>query len=415
VKITIISPDTVPLPIKETAPEFIEEDGKKFSLRDKCCRTTGLGKRAWRIAETLAKEENFDVTVLVPNYNYPGKEFIDEDRLLFNVESYNFKAAAWHWSEELDNRLKNSDFVIVQTAAGVAFKNCSVLPGNVNVIVDGFVPIFAELPCTILGRSSISRKILWDTFTEQYLGLITRANCVLYSNDRQYYYYEGQFFSIGKLSWKAFKFSPLLKVPCGVDINKKVQNENKSSRLKLLWYGPVYPWYKPEKLLEVAQYLTNTDIDFVGIKHPRYENTYNRFFKKFFDTNSETKNLNVIEDFCDNPSELYRNYDAGIVLARDWLEEKYSSRGRILDMLSHGLPVIFNRENAFFMELSYLPDSIYPTSSNTLRKDITRFENNKSILKVSDKSHKLLQDNLSWDVVTEPLIDYIRRFAHDGQ
>ena len=392
--IILISPDTLPLPLKETAPEKIVENGQSYSLKDKCFRMTGLGKRVWSLATVLAKTNEFDVTILVPNLNYPGKEHIDEEKLLFNIEPYNFKAAAWDWSEELDRRIKGVNFVIVQTAAGVGFKNCSVLPSSVNVIADGFVPIFAELPCTLLGQSSISRKVFWDKFSDQYLKLLLRSNCVLYANDRQYYYYEGQFFAINKLDWKAFKFSPLLKVPLGVDIVDKVKRP-KGSKLKLLWYGPVYPWYKPEKILDAAANLTNTTIDFIGIKHPRYMSSYNKFFKKFFDAVEGARNINIVEDVCDDHYKLYEEYDAGIVLARDWLEEKYSSRGRVLDMISHGLPVLLNKGNSFFNELSYLPDSIYPITSRTIRKDLADLEENKSILTVSDRSHELLQKNLA--------------------
>lgn len=414
-KITLLSPDTIPLPIKNTAPESIEEDGKSLCLKDKCCRVTGLGNRIWNIANFLAQDDNLEVTILVPDLNYPNKDWIDFEQIPFKVEPYNFKAAAWNWSEELDRKLKYADFVIVQTATGVGFKNCSVLPSNVNVIVDGFVPIFAELPCTILGNSSISRKIFWDNFILQYLSLLTRSNCVLYANDRQFYYYEGQFFAIKKLDWKAFKFSPLLKVPLGIDNHKKIQKIDTGKRLKLLWYGPAYPWYKPEKVLDVVEYLENTDIDFVGVRHPRYKNSYDNFFKKFFETRKNKYNINIIENYQDNPSELFKNYDAGIVLARDWLEEKYSIRGRILDMLSYGLPVILNKGNSLFNELNYISDSIYPTTSATLRKDLTKFEENKSILRVSDKSHKLLQNNLCWSTVFSPLLDYIKRFGGNDQ
>ena len=271
------------------------------------------------------------------------------------------------------------DFVIIQSATGAGFKNCAVLPGNINVIVDGFVPLFAELPCTILGNSTISRKVFWEEFRQQYLNLITRANCVLYATDRQYYYYEGQFFATDKLNWKAFKFSPLLKVPLGVDKIERVIKEEKSTRLKLLWFGPIYPWYRPEKLLEIAPNLKNTDIDFIGVKHPRYGNTYNNFFRKFFESNASTYNVTVTEEFCDNPRDLFKNYDAGIVLARDWLEEKYSVRGRVLDMISHGLPVILNENNSLFTELRFLQDSLYPTNAHTLKRDINKLTKDEQI------------------------------------
>ena len=413
-RVCIISPDTVPLPLKDNPPEFVTENGQEYLLKDKCLRTTGLGKRAWGLANTLSKENDFEVTLLIPDLNCPKSDLIDKSNLTFGIEQYNFKAAAWGWSEELDNKLLKYDFVIVQSATGTGFKNCSVLPGSINVIMDGFVPIFAELPCSMLGKSSISRKIFWENFRQQYLNLITRTNCTLYATDRQYYYYEGQFFATDKLNWKAFKFSPLLKVPLAVDAVEKVHKENTSTRLKLLWFGPIYPWYRPEKLLEIAGDLKNTDIDFVGVKHPRYANTYNSFFKKFFESNASSYNITVTEEFCDDPAELYTHYDAGIILAWDWLEEKYSVRGRILDMISHGLPVIINENNSFFNELRYIQDSIYPTTAHTLKRDIQRYETNKSLLTVSDRSHRLLQKNLSWSSVASPLIEYIRRFSLDS-
>ena len=415
-KIVIISPDTLPLPLTSDAPEFIEENGNKYSMKDKCSRVTGLGNRAWKITENLATNTDFDVTVLVPDLNYPGKQYIDTTGLNFKIETYSYKAALWNWSQELDRRLKHCDFVIIQTATGVGFKNCSVLPGNVNVIVDGFVPLYTELPCTILSQSTIFKKILWNTFTDHYTGLLLRANCVLYANDRQSYHYEGQFHAIGKLDWSSFTFSPLLKIPYGIDKVEMVKRTEDEHTFRLLWLGPVYPWYKPEKILDVVPHLKNTTIDFIGVRHPRYTNAYNNFFKKFFEPHQDTHNIIIKEDFhttdLDTPGEIYKEYDAGIVLARDWLEERYASRSRILDMISYGLPVLTNNTNSFFNELNFLNDSLYGITSKTLRKDLTKLEEDKSRLRVSQTSHKILQQRLSWSVIVKDLEEYIRRFSH---
>jgi len=408
--LAFLSTDTLPLPLKENAPETIDEDGNQYSLKDKCSYSTGLGNRIWKIAYSLSKLDFLDIVVLVPNLNYPGEDYIDIDKLPFKVESYNYKAALWNWSEELDRKLKDKNFVIIQSATGVGFMNCAVLPGEVNVIVDGYVPIFAELPCALLGKSSIYRKILWNTFTEQYLSLLLRANCVLYANDRQYYYYEGQFFAIKKLDWKAFKFSPLLKVPLGIDVLPMVEKKQTTDKLRLLWYGPLYPWYQPEKVIDAVMSLSNVTLDFVGIKHPRYQATYNKFFKRNIESLKGTPNITIEEEYCSSVRDLYARYDAGIVLARDWLEEKYSIRGRVLDMLSNGLPVIMNDGNSLFNELYYLEDSLYKTTAKKLKRDLARMRENKDMLKVSQKSYQLLQKNLSWDVVVQPLIEYVQNF-----
>ena len=94
-KIAILSPDTVPLPLKENCPKTMYEDGKKFSTSDKCQRITALGKRSWKFATHLSNIDEFDVTLLVPSLNTPSKEYIDHDNINFQIQTYNFKSANW--------------------------------------------------------------------------------------------------------------------------------------------------------------------------------------------------------------------------------------------------------------------------------------------------------------------------------
>jgi hypothetical protein len=205
-------------------------------------------------------------------------------------------------------------------------------------------------------------------------------------------------------------FSPLLKVPYGVDVVDRVEHKTSGQKFKLLWFGPTYPWYNPEKLLDVLPQLENTTIDFVSIKHPRYGGSYNKFFKKFFDACSSYTNINIVEEYCDDPVELYSHYDAGIILARDWLEEKYSTRCRTLDMLTHGLPVIMNKGNSFFNELFFLRDGLYPITTKSIKRDLMHLEKNRATVKISEENRISLQKKLSWSVVSEELINYILKF-----
>lgn len=406
--IVIISPDTVPLKLKEVAPRYIVENGVEYSIQDKCTRATVDGIRAWKMAEELSKEKDFRVNLYVPNLNYPGKEYIDDTGLSFNIIPYNFKAALWNWSEELDRRLKGMDFVIVQSTVGAGFQNCAVLPGSVNVIVDGFVPFFAELPCTLLGSSRIYRKIFWNRFFYQYTDLIRRANCVLYVNERQYHYYEGQFFAMGKLDWSSYQFSPLLKVPFGVDTIPRIEKRNTDAALKLLWYGPVYPWYNPEALLSASNDFKNVQIDFTAIVHPRYRKIYNNYFKKYFDEAEDYPNINIKEEYCDNRADIYSEYDAGIILSRDWIEENYSHRTRVLDMLSHGLPVFLNKGNVLFNELNFINDGLYPISADSIANDLNKIK--KEDITLSEESLDSIRNRLSWNTSLSPLTDYIKKF-----
>jgi hypothetical protein len=409
-KITILSPDAVPLPLKEDHPEKIKEGSKEFNLKDKCSRVTAPGKRSWRFAEHLSKNSDFEVTLLVPNINFPGHEFIDDTQISFKIKPYNYKAANWEWSEELDGILKHSDFVVLQTTSGTGFQNCAVLPRSVNVILDGWIPFLAELPCVLLSYHRIYRKVNWTKkFLPQYKDVLQRANCILYANTRQHYHYEGQLFMIEKLDWTAFKFSPLLKIPYGIDDVERIKQKPKNGNLSLLWYGPVYPWYNPEILMDKLAGEENIKIDFVGIVHPRYKRIYNNHYKRFFDAIREVSNMSIVENYCDNTPELFKNDDAGIVISRNWIEEIYSNRCRIIDMAANGLPVIINEGNTLYEDFSFMHNTLLPISTQRIKEDIHDIAEMDD-LAIPDEDFNKMHEVLNWNNVLLPLVDYIRRF-----
>jgi hypothetical protein len=409
-KIAIISPDTIPILLTKNAPEFISISNKKYSLKDKCTRANSSGLRCWNIANILSKDPDFLVTIFVPSINFPGRENIDFSTIKFDIQPYDLDSATWDWSEELDRKLfkQEFNFVIIQSSYGVGFLNCSVLPNSINVILDGYSPILAELPCALIRNQNVFKKVYWKRFYEQYIALLKRANCILYANDSQASYYEGQLFTLGKLDWRAYQFSPLLKIPYGINKNNIKPTNRNNSTLKLLWYGSFKSWYYPEKLIEIATKIPNISIDFVGIIHPRNNKSYFSYFKKFF-TNHNLKNISVIEEYQDTEID-YSDYDAGILLSRDWTEEKYSVRTRLLDMLSHGLPILTNKTNPLFYELYKITDSLYPISIETIESDLNKYLSIKNTIKVSEDSFKYLQDTFNWEVVLEPLKNYIKIF-----
>jgi hypothetical protein len=410
IKIAIISPDTVPLKLLATAPATMEWHGKVYQSKDKWCRTTATGKRAWKFAETLSKNSSFDVTLYIPDLNYPGKQYIDTTNVNFKMDSYNYESARWDWSEDLDKKLLQYNYVIIQTTDGVGFKNCSVLPGNIHVIVDGWVPVLAELPVAYLSYHRIQRKFYWERFYNFYKDLIIRSNCVLYANERQKYYYEGQFFSFGKLGWKAFKFSPLLNIPYGIDIREKIQKKIVSTKLNLLWFCPVYPWYNAEDLVKSIAGDDSINLDFVAIKHPRFNRLYKTFYKEYSKNIDRYSNINIHEEYVENLGELFSQYDAGIILAQDWLEEQFAHRARIFDMLSYGFPVITNKNNPSVTDLSYL-NIIKGIDTSNILEDLKTIHTNKASLVCTDEGLLEFQNKRSWDSVLEPLNNYINTFS----
>lgn len=400
-KISIIASDALPLPLKENHSSSIIKNNKEYNIYDKCVNATSQGNRTWAFANILSK--NFEVTVLIPDINYPGKENIDFEKIPFKIASFNYESARLNWSEELDRKLLQSDFVIIQTIDGAGFKNCSVLPGNIHVIVDGYSPLLTQIPIQNLYMHRIQKKIIWDKLISDYTDLLIRSNCVLYSTNSQREYYEGQFFIIGKLGWKAFKFSTLLKIPNGIIIRDKVvKKENKD--INLLWFGSIYPWYNPEILLDIVGGQSNINIDFYGIKHPRFNKYYKNFIEKYEKNIDNFHNINIYENYINNID--ISKYDAAISISNEWVENNYTVRYRLLEMLSHGLPIITN--TPIKNEIPFLNESV---KELTLFDIIPFFSNiKKEDFKFPDEEHELLS-TISWENTLYPLIDYIINFS----
>jgi hypothetical protein len=398
-KISIIASDALPLPLKDKSPLTITKNNKEFNVFDKCLASTSQGNRTWAFANILSKY--FDVTVLVPDINYPGKDNIDFEKISFKITSFNYESAKLNWSEELDRKLLQSDFVIIQTIDGAGFKNCSVLPGNIHVIVDGYNSLLTQIPIQNLYMHRIQRKVMWEKLIADYTDLLIRSNCLLYSTSNQRQYYEGQFFMIGKLGWKAFKFSTLLKVSNGITLHDKIIKQNNND-INLLWYGAIYPWYNSEILLDLLGG-QNINIDFVGIKHPRFNKYYKNFIDKYEKNIDNYHNINVYESYTNSVD--YSKYDAGICISNEWIENNYSTRYRLLEMLSHGLPIITNTN--IKNEIPFLDRAI---NEFTLFDIVPFFSKlKKENLTFPDEEFNLLH-TISWENTLYPLIDYISNF-----
>jgi len=220
-KIAVISPDS-----------FLETSYHNLTLPE---------RRVYQISKLLSAVDDFEITVLVPTKKDKVVASILDDDEKIKKDTYSFSAAYFSWSEELDRKLLRYDFVIIQTATGVGFQNCAVLPKKINVIVDAWIPMITQYPVDLLNKHRIQRRFSWDTFLPQYQKLLERANCILCANDKQRYFYEGQFFMIEKLGWDAFKFSPIHKIPYSMVDNTPIRKYS-SDKKKIIWFGDIHQY-----------------------------------------------------------------------------------------------------------------------------------------------------------------------------
>lgn len=391
------------MPIIKDAPEILVYKERTFSLRDKCCRATGLGTRAWKMAGQLSK--HFKVTLFIPDINFPGFQYTDKLSLFCEVESYDYEASLNCLEPSLQKKLTDYDVIIVQSNSGAAFSNCINLPKKHTLIIDGWVILPIELSSALLGYAEGYKKKVWEDIMVKYYALMERGDCVLYNADPHRFYYEGLFFHVGKSDWNSVDRSNLIRVSFGVDRNEKIKRATGTSRLKLLWYGPVYPWYDPETLIKAVSEVDTVELDFYAIRHPRFSNSYYRLYESVFKS-IECSRISINLDYQDNHWNLYKNYDAGIILSKEGLESMFSVRTRAIDMISYGFPVLSNDEYPFGKDID-LEKSIHPLSRNNLKNNLFQYADKKVDLEISERSFLSIQHSLSWENTTKELVNYI--------
>lgn len=361
------------------------------------------GRRSLEFAKGLS--EHFDVILLIPDIYTNTQIDIDYSQLPFAVDTYNFRVASWNWSQELDRKLKKAHFVIIQANSGAGLQNCAVLPSNVNLVVDGWSVLPLELPGQLLTHSKISRKVFWKKAIDQYHEVITRANCLLVANQRQFHYYEGLFYGINKHNYNSFQFSPILKVPFGIDqIHKKSTQQSKD--LRLLWVGPIQSWDYPEILLKEFSNHDDILITFADIKSSTHSKVFNTYFKTFFDRIDEISNMSITS----MKSIDLQDYDFIIHLTRNWIISSYLHKVSILDSISYGCPVITNAEDCLYDEITFLRNSMYVVDNDLIAAQIQDLKSKKTHYQVSDSSQQLLEDTFKWKNVMLPLVDYLYNF-----
>lgn len=363
-------------------------------------KNTFESKRSYEIAQYLASE--FQVTLLIPN-DTPIPQNL---QLPYKIDTYNAKVANWNWSEELDRKLKKYDFAIIQPTNGIGIQNFTVLPSEINVIVDGWSLYLLEYSGYLLTQPKIARKVFWKKSYAQYKDLLIRANCILLANDRQRYFYEGLFYGIDKLDCSTFQFSITLKVPFGIDGIYNVQKKSKNKKINLLWEGPIYPWDFPETLIKELAEHPQINIDFYQLKHPAYTKTHTNYFKQIFDSTQTISNINVLSttDTLD-----YSKYDAGICLTREWIISNYIHKPNIMNLISNNLPVLLSKGDPLLEDTS-LRSQLFPISTGSIKNDIENCLEDLKKYSCSDEDLYNLLYTHNWEVSLQPLKDYINTF-----
>ena len=379
-RIAVLSPDS-----------FLEKSYHNLTLPE---------RRVYQISKLLSSFDDFDVTVLVPTKKDKDIESFNFNDPNIYEGTYSFSAAYYSWSEELDRKLLKYDFVIIQTATGVGFQNCSVLPKKINVIVDAWIPMITQYPVDLLNKHRIKRRFSWETFLPQYQKLLQRANCLLCANDKQRSFYEGQFFMIEKLGWDAFKFSPIHKIPYSVVEDTPIR-EVSSDRKKIIWFGDIHQY---EALAELIKAINGTDITLDIIYRTNNVDIQKNRYSLTNIASILNDNVNMINA---NEEINFNEYYAGVYINNNWLEDNYSNNSDIFELLFRGIPVYTNNYFELHQEYPYLINNgvYYTPDVTTMIKYL-----NANTASFSKKAIQDIREQHAPDKIAQTLINYIRAF-----
>jgi hypothetical protein len=374
-RILIIAVDTLPLTLTEDAPEVFIYDGVEYNIKDKCCRATALGIRIWQTANEIKKiisdelialngkmAQTFNpslshkiikesITIFIPDINYPGEQYIANKEFIF--KSYNYKESLYKFSTDIQKEIEQHDTIIIHMIGGIGFDNYWQMPNDKILIYDGFENQLISLPYALQNYDEEYKRNTTAKYKFYYEKILKRINYILYPNEPMKHYYESQLYFNGNLGYNNFKESPLIKFPYLLENNDLRTNRdigylynNMEAKQKLLWYGASYNWYDTRKLIDLVATMENIQLDFVAVKHPRYKNSWDA---KLFENLPD--NVKVIEEYQDERWNIYKQYDAGILLTKGDIIDNYITSCRLYDMLSYGLPIITNETNPIFKEI----------------------------------------------------------------
>ena len=346
-------------------------------------RMAGPGIRAWHFADELSK--HFDVTLVARREGKPP-------------EVAQFKIAERGTSEAKD-ALRDADVLLGQPARG--FRR---LRKTQKIIYALFDPVLLELR-EMYGRSPSLRQRVHLAAEKSRLKTALK---------------EGDLLLVAAPNQRELYKRDAMVIPFGAEV---AESQEPRAESLVLWGGGTWEWLDPKTAVEATLKLNRAGVPcrllFLGRSRPnrsmvdrRREDRFDRLVasgRPFVDANDEWV------PYRERLTWLHRAKIA-IMLHRPTAEARVSIRTRLFDAIAATVPVI-TTEEGFAAELVgaerlgvVVPPGDVDAVTEAMRK-----------LLCDDAFHAQCVTNLArirpryaWDVVTQPLIDAIQRWKHNG-
>lgn len=308
-------------------------------------------------------------------------------------------------------------FVIFNYAAlGLNRIVFNILLPNQILISDAIVPIELE-------ESSRMEKNLAEDM-DACKKLIQRSDVILISNERcrDYFVHFGSnlTYSIGNL----VRNSDFLLLPFGLNTAESISpNGDRVSyprdKLRLVWYGGVYPWFGISELESLISELDNDnsliELTMIGVNNPlAMDSELKDITSRLLDRAARSINIRSISWLpYESRLAFLSQFDAAVFFNNvTQRETEYSWRQRYTDLILARLPLIVNALDPFSKLM--VDNSMARLMSVKRILAANTDENLKSVLVQQirqlqqDGNWDQITDHLSWRKTTEPLSRWIK-------
>lgn len=305
----------------------------------------GSGLRFWRMAQALRAKKYTDITIAV------WEKFPQNITVVDGIKLVNFTSN----TEDLKQLCKNFDTVIFTCAMGnLSLDIYTAISKNSRIIVDAYSPMYVEF----LTKSQDSSED--NTLVEVYRGyaqvfdrILIGADHILIANDNQKHFYRGVLGGIAALP--DHDDSRFALLPAFVEKDTSVTKRVKlHERISILWFGGVYPWFDIADVINVfsdPEIKSRAKLTIIGGSNPFYPKDNMRYNGKYIEAINSTKQQKTynetvfFEDWVDYKERIEKAFnpaDIAISINSDFIENEYSFRLRVADLVGNGVPIITN-------------------------------------------------------------------------
>lgn len=302
----------------------------------------GMGLRYWRIACAL-KKAGAQVDLAILDKNKPD---IDEYNGI-KIKSFSFDYS------ELDKLLSDYDVIIFSYCFGQLTREIiDRSPKNAILITDAISPYYVEA-LTKSKDSSMDNQLMgfYKEQVEHCNYALVNSDYIMVAAEKQKELYIGVLAGMGLLD--EFESNRIILTPAYPELNNRIASKTNNSKINILWFGGMYPWFDPENLLEIfsSGKLKNlATLTIVGGSNPFYKKTDKRFNGTFHEFKRKADRLGLTNDSIlfkewvgyDERIDIFNSTDLAISINAENLENKYSFRLRLADMVGNGVPVVTN-------------------------------------------------------------------------